>query len=349
MRAFTQDELTEPLLAEWAELFAADPLATPFSSPAWARTWWRHWGAGARPLVVGARDGERLVALAPLVVRRTGPFRIARPLGDNLADYWDVIACDELRALATRAVADELMRRRGEWDVLVLKHLPPGSQTPAVLGAAGLALRPQAEYPYPAIELPATFEDYLRTLPTDRRTNLRRRLRPLDDGELSLRRVEDPASLPAAVERWQNMRIAQWQAGGKDLYPLHATERFRAFFQDLAVELAPAGSCLLWELDRGDELVGSYVNFADGRAFYSYLGGFAPGAARLGIGKLITAHGIRTSIAAGRRCYDFLEGGEAYKYWYGAVDRFSAFSLGTNGRLASRLGSALGRALNRLH
>ena len=165
---------------------------------------------------------------------------------------------------------------------------------------------------------------------------------------MSLRPVQDVSRLPEAIERWHRIRVAQWDAMGKPLYPLHREERFRHFFQDLAVELVPAGACLVWELLHGDDVVGSYVNFVDERAFYYYLGGFDVGAARLGIGKLATAEGIRSSIAAGRRRYDFLEGAEAYKYWFGAEDRFSQFGLGTTRRLRSQVGSAVGRVLDRL-
>jgi predicted N-acyltransferase len=123
--------------------------------------------------------------------------------------------------------------------------------------------------------LPHTFDAYLATLPTNRRTNLRRRLRNLHGGELQLR-VPPFDQLPAAIGRWQALRVRQWAAQGKRLTPLQTQARFRDFFVDVTKALVPDERALVWEFVRDDDVVGSFVNFCDSRVFYQYLGGFAP-------------------------------------------------------------------------
>jgi len=348
MRVVVHAEITDALLAEWAELFARDPEATPFSSPGWAKVWWSRRGAGARLFVLAVRDGETLVGLAPLVLRRTGPFRVVRPFADDLADYWEVLAAPASRAGVVEAIAREIRRRAGEWDVFLLKRLPPASATPAAFAAAGLRLQAQPTSPYPAIELPSSFDAYLGSLPTERRTNLRRRLRHLDEGELTLHEITDRESIPEAIDRWHQIRNDQWSSRGRELAPLHRTDEFRDFLREIALELVPRGLCLLWEFHRGAEVVGSFLNLADDRAFYAYMGGYRADAGRLGIGKIATAEAIRRSISSGRRRYDFLEGAESYKYWYGAEDRRSEAHIAMSGRPRSRAAVALGTALHRL-
>jgi CelD/BcsL family acetyltransferase involved in cellulose biosynthesis len=56
----------------------------------------------------------------------------------------------------------------------------------------------------------------------------------------------------------------------------------------------------------------------------------------MAIGKIATAHGIRSSIEAGRSYYDFTRGGETYKYAFGAVDRMSPSVVLTSDRVRSR-------------
>jgi CelD/BcsL family acetyltransferase involved in cellulose biosynthesis len=111
--------------------------------------------------------------------------------------------------------------------------------------------------------------------------------------------------------------------------------------------LVPAGLAVVWEFRRHDELVGSFVNFCNARTFYQYLGGFAPEWRHLSIGKLATAEGIRASIAAGRSYYDFARGHEHQKYWFGAVDQFSAGTVFTRPALSwtrkPRLGALAAR------
>jgi CelD/BcsL family acetyltransferase involved in cellulose biosynthesis len=83
-------------------------------------------------------------------------------------------------------------------------------------------------------------------------------------------------------------------------------------------------------------VIGAYLNFFDAEAYNWYLGGFDPAHAALGLGKIAIGHGIRTSIEAGRRRYDFGRGAEDYKYWYGAEDRLLAARVVGSRRLRSR-------------
>ena len=127
----------------------------------------------------------------------------------------------------------------------------------------------------------------------------------------------------AAVPRWHALRRDQWEGSAKALEPMHTTAGFESFMIEAVASLVDSGLCSFWEFRRGDELIGSYINFVDDRAFYWYLGGFKRSASRYGIGKIAAGHGIRSSIEAGRRQYDFMRGDEEYKYWFGATERLS--------------------------
>lgn len=328
------------LLADWAELFAADDRATPFQSPAWARAWWRYWSDGSRPWLVAVRDGRRLVGLAPLRSRRLLGMRVLRAY-EEPGDYWDVLARPEQRKEVEEAVGRELQRRRGAWDALVLSRLTHESSTATSLERCGLRTIRQFSVACPALALPDSFDAYLATLPRDRRSNIRRRLRKLDRGELELR----PATvegLPGAIGRWQALRIRQWRAMGKRMMPEHAQQRFRDFLVEATTELVPAGLAVVWEFLRAGEVVGSFINFCDARTFYHYLGAFEPELSHLSLGNVATAEGIRSSIAAARSHYDFGRGSEPYKYWYGAADRLSPTVVLASGRPRSRFAGRLG-------
>lgn len=311
----------DEVAADWAGLHARHPHATPFTSLGWARAWWPHWAADAEPFLLRVREGDRTIALAPLVRRRTGPLRILEPVGSEPGDYWDVLAAQEDRSAACEALAQALAARTGGWDALILRLLPPDSPLPEAVRAAGLATLERPAARAPAVELPATFDAYLKSVSGNRRQNIRRHLKRLDGGEVELTAIEDPELIAPALERWQDFRRAQWDAQGKDINPEHLSPRFKAFIGDLLRELIPAGQALLWEFRADGKVIGTYVNFVDEHAFYWYLGGFDPEVAALGLGKIAITHGMRTSIDAGRTRYDFTRGPEPYKYWYGAQDR----------------------------
>ena len=338
----------EQLLGPWQELFGQDPAATPFSSPGWARAWWPHWSGDARPWVVTVHEGDSLVGLAPLVAARRGPFRVLTELGRPPSNYWDVLALPARRTEVLASVAAALRARAGDWHALLLGGLPEGSGLEAALRAVGLRVRARRPTPYPGIELPGSFEQYLSDLPRKRRKDLRRHMRRLDDGRLELRDVTDPSGLRAAIERWQAIRVRWWESRGKDMDPEHATARFRDFVSDMVVELVPAGLAQVWEFRHDGEVVGVEVNLMDRERYYSWMGAYDPAASALGLGKLAIGESIRASIAAGRSYYDLMVGDEEYKYWYGAKDRHCRWMMVGNGRPASRAALAAGAIADRV-
>ena len=294
------------------------------------------------------RDGDRLVGLAPLVADRRGPFRVLAELGRPPSNYWNVLAVPAAREAATAAVAAEIRSRSGEWHALLLGGVPLGSGPEAALREAGLRVRARHPTPYPGIELPESFEDYLSNLPRKRRKDLRRHLRRLDDGRIELRDVTEPAHLRAAIDRWQDIRVRWWESRGKAMDPEHASARFRLFMQDLVLELVPQGLAQVWEFRHDGEVVGVDVNLLDATRYYSWMGAYEPRASELGLGKLAIGERIRQSIAAGRAYYDLMVGDEDYKYSYGATDRYCRWMMVGHGRPASRAALAVGAVADRV-
>jgi CelD/BcsL family acetyltransferase involved in cellulose biosynthesis len=56
---------------------------------------------------------------------------------------------------------------------------------------------------------------------------------------------------------------------------------------------------------------------------YAYLSGFDPERGHESPGTLLLAHSIETAIAEGATSFHFLRGREAYKYSWGAADRWN--------------------------
>lgn len=118
----TIDDLAraEAVAAEWDEL--ADAIgAGPLVRSAYCLSWWRRVGPG-RLLLTTVRDPAtaggpgRLVALAPLHVRRAGPVRVVRWLGHGLGTVSEVLVLpgrDDAVDVLWRTVA-------GPWRVLDL-------------------------------------------------------------------------------------------------------------------------------------------------------------------------------------------------------------------------------------
>ncbi len=295
-----------------------------------------------------AREGDRLVGLAPLVAARRGPFRVLTELGRPPSNYWSVLAVPAVREAATAAVAAEIRARCGEWHALLLGGLAPGSGVERALRDTGLRVRARRPAPYPGIELPDSFERYLEGLPRKRRKDLRRHIRRLDDGRVELRNVTGPAELRTAIDRWQEIRVRWWRSRSKPMDSEHASARFRDFLQDLVLELVPQRLAEVWEFRHDGEVVGIEVNLIDTSRYYSWLGAYEPGAAHLGMGRIAILEGIRQSIAAGRSYYDLMVGDEDYKYSFGATDRYCRWMMVGSGRPLSRATLTVGAVADRV-
>ena len=336
-----------PLLAEWAALHAADDRATPYGSAAWARAAVEHGCAGGEPWCLTFRDDGRLVGLAALARRRRASMRVLRPLGDEHADCWDVLALPAYRAAVARRCGEELRRRSGEWDALVLTHLTHESTVADALARGGLHTRGHDGLPHPHVALPATFDEYLARFPSERRRRMRKHLKPLDSGRVTAR-VLGVDEVPCAIECLLDLRQRQWAAAGKALLPALAEERFRAFLTAVACDLVPAGSASLVEYADDGAPFAVYIDFMDDRAFHGFMGGYEPSAARLEPGKLHILWNIRESIEAGRAWANLGRGGEDYKQSFRPEPLVSRSVAVTSGRLRSRAALGAGTLAGRL-
>lgn len=336
-----------PLLAEWATLHAADDHATPYGSAVWAQASVAHDVDGAEPWCLTVRDDGRLVGLMALARRRRAGMRVLRPLGDEHADCWDVLALREARAAVERRLAEELRRRSGEWDALVLTHLTHTATFASALPGARLHTRGHEGLPHPHVRLPETFDAYLARFPSERRRRMRKHLQPLDRGRVTARAVPG-TEVADGVARLLDLRRRQWEVAGKALLPALAEDRFRRFLTDVATALVPAGAATMVEYAVEGEPYAIYLDFCDARAFHGFMGGFEPAHARLEPGKLHILASLRASIEAGRAWANLGRGGEDYKQSFRPEPFVSTSVAVTSGRLRSRAALVAGTLAGRL-
>lgn len=258
----------------------------------------------------------------------------------GVGNYWDVLAAPEDREQVVPAIVAALGQRRSEWDALMVDKLPEDSATVDILRDSGLRVKHPVRSPSPRITLPDTFDAYLAGFSKNRRWRMRRNLKAIDGGQLSVRIVSDPTELRGVLERWQALRVEWWKKREREMLGEHGSERFLAFTQDVMLTLIPQGHAVVWEISEGAQLVGVAVNFLDERTFYYWLWGFDARIEDLRPGHTLIAYGIRWSIETGRRYFDFMVGGEDYKYDYAPEDRGVLSMAIGNGRLRSR--AALG-------
>jgi CelD/BcsL family acetyltransferase involved in cellulose biosynthesis len=298
----------------WWDLLRRSPAATPFQSPAWLLPWWEAFHPG--PLcTVAVHAGERLVALAPIYVERTGDCRRLLPLGISVSDYHDVLADESFMQVALAAIARHVAGLDEDWDAWILPELAPRAVANGLPWPAG-AEDVQAGSPCPVLALDCDLD---RAVPAHQRRKLRMaRHRAARQGAF---RVLETAEF--APERWLAELLAlhgaRWQSRGEA--GVLADDDVTRFHALALPPLCGRGHARLYGLDTGGRIVGVYYGFHFAGRAYAYLGGFDPEFASVSPGTILIGHALAAAQREGAREFDFLRGAEAYKYRWGASDR----------------------------
>ena len=246
----------------WSALLERSATNEPTLSPAWLLSWWDVFGDEDKRKLSAMLffEGERLVGLAPLLVRRHWyppaiPFRRVELLASGEPDqdaicseYLGVIAERGMEAPVAFAVVEALVSGAlGPWDELVLPLLDGSGPMPALvaetLGKAGflVALTTQSLAPY--IPLPNTWDGYLAALPSQRRYVASRAMREFDQwaaGTLAVREVRTASDLEEGKRVLFALHAERWQEEGRS--GVFASPRFSAFHDRVLPALLEQGA-----------------------------------------------------------------------------------------------------------
>lgn len=318
----------ETLHDEWNALLARGVCRVPFLRAEYQAGWWAHRGGGEWPeaelVVVTARDeAGALAGVAPLFAARNRDGRPALLLVGSIeiSDYLDLIVAPA----AVEEFCGALLARLQQpdvpaWEVLDLYNLPGLSPTRAALGraaaAAGWAATQHRLEPCPAIALPEEWELYLNTMVEKKeRQEIKRKLRRAEGGEqkVTWRRVGAEDDLALETDAFLNMMAL---SPDKDRF---LTPAMRAQFRATTRAAAVGGFLHLAFLEVDGERAAAYFSFDLGGRLYVYNSAIDPRFAALSAGWVLLAYLLQWCITHQRRVFDFMRGGEDYKFRFGGV------------------------------
>jgi len=297
----------------WQELWQRVPTATPFQSPAWLLSWWYSFHPGALA-VVAVRWGERLVGLAPLYIEHGRTYDRVLQLGIGVSDYLDLLI-DPESAVSLDTFLDPLRLFLAGWRSCDLEELPPWSSLLALPLSADGSGTLEIQSACPVLDL-------ARPISIGMQRRLRRGARRAERrGGLDIRSVGD-AEIDGFLAALFGLHGVRWQSRNAQPGVLHDAA-VRAFHRCAVPALSRDGIARLYELRVGGEVAGCYYGLLDRGRAYAYIGGFDPRFAAISPGGLLLAHAIDEARREGCREFHFLRGQEAYKYEWGAVDRWN--------------------------
>src|SRR5512140_1225157 len=104
---------------------------TVFACFEWYELWWRHYSAQANMHLLAMRDGNKLVGVAPLMLRRATvhglPATVICFIENNLSLHNDFIVLPAFRELFLTEVSLYLFAHQTQLDAIVFNNLPATS------------------------------------------------------------------------------------------------------------------------------------------------------------------------------------------------------------------------------
>ncbi|HWK64997.1 MAG TPA: GNAT family N-acetyltransferase [Rhizobiaceae bacterium] len=310
------DRALQALARQWWDLWRRSPAAAPFLTPGWMLPWWRQFAPG-RLQIVAVRRGARLVGLAPLYVVQRGMEIRLLPLGTPISDYLDVLVDPSCKCEGIALLMESVLALR--WDVLVLEELSEEATAWNLPCSSAASFESRQDICCPVLYLDCA-EDLDGAVPSRRRRQLRRALRAARRrGETSIEAAE--SSPGRFLDHLFRLHHASWQRRGESGVLWDPT--VQAFHRNALPCLVSAGlaRCYLIRIDAA--VVGAYYGFLHGSKAYAYIGGFDPDFADESPGSILMGHALAAAVREGATEFHFLRGGEAYKYSWGAVDRWN--------------------------
>ena len=320
----------------WGALLQSSSANCLFLTWEWLFTWWRYLADDRELCLLTVRNGDELLAIAPLAVRafswgRLLSLRSLEFLGTGSAgsDYLDVIVKAGREREAVEALADHLVR---EGFIIDLAQVRRGSAVAIELAhelvKRGFRGTETKTHVCPVLPVAGrSWSAYLATLGPEHRYNFQRRLRNATRRfDMRLVEARSPDERREALATLVALHQKRWLArGGSDA--LH-TPALLAFHEEITQLALDRGWLRLFVLSLDGEAAASLYGFRYERTFYYYQSGFDPAYAKHSVGLLAMGLAIQRAIEEKVEEYDLLHGDEAYKFhWASEVSELVRLEL----------------------
>jgi len=299
------------LESQWTDLVRRSGASHPFLEHCWLCSWWDCFGDGSQLRIVTVREGQRLIAAAPLILTTTRIYGVpVRRLGffyNPHVPRADFIIAERAEE-ACEAIWAEL-RAASDWDVIQLCQLTESSDTlPRIRELAHRDRLPIGTWKSgasPRVQIDRTFDQFHQTLAAKFRSNLRNRFKRLDQvGTVALDTVTGGSRLKESLDEGLRLEASGWK--GEEGTAILNDARIQRFYELFAERAAERGWLRLNFLRvNGRAAAFDYSLEYANRIFLQKLG-HDPEFSALSPSNLLLCTALRQAFERGLAEYDFL-------------------------------------------
>jgi len=312
---------------EWNKVLERSRDKNIFLTWEYLSTYWKHFGKEKKLRILYIEDKNEIIAIAPL---RRSSYGFASPLGYEVieplgyrglnpegADYTGLILA-EREAECLQLFLNHLVEH-DDWDFIYMYDLPRTSMIPDLLPKISKVI-PKFELEKgvlcPYLSIPNSMDIFLKELSANFRYNLRRCVRKLDKDyqRVGFKRYDALGSVEEAMDIFFQLHQRRWKS--KHMLGAFNTREVRNFYKNVAKLFADNGWLALYFLTVDDEPIAGLYSFEYSQKMYGALSGFDPYYSKYSVGNLVLLKVIEKCIERKMKEFDFMKGGESYKFRY---------------------------------
>jgi CelD/BcsL family acetyltransferase involved in cellulose biosynthesis len=299
----------------WPELLAAARANHIFFTSQWQTAWWHVFGGDYNLVLLAIADGAEIAGIAPFK-RKDGKLSFIG--STDVCDYMDFIVRNGREDYVFSLLLDYLEKQ--EWNSIELENVLPNSLVlkffVPLAQRRGYQIELKQTNVSPQLILPASWDDYLASLTTKDRHEIRRKLRRLEQNQsVNYSAVTAKELFPQAAEGF--FTLFQLSIAEKANF---MTGKKKEFFTTMISRLAEYGNIRLSFMEVDGKLVSSTLCFDYNDDIYLYNSAYDKEYSALSVSLLLEVYNIRDAISNGKKRFDFLSGNEPYKYDLGGQD-----------------------------
>jgi CelD/BcsL family acetyltransferase involved in cellulose biosynthesis len=308
---------------EWMDLLNKSSSNTVFLTFCWLYEWWEVFKKNKELKILLIRDHHNIVGIAPFFIHKTRygnifPLTEIKFLGceEVGSDYLDLIIEQGREEEVLDAVFDYLKHRIKKWDCITLDSFSADSKNVNVLKERNqkkeFYFNVRNDSLCPFINLPKTWDDYVSSLSSNMRYNIKRKTKKLErENDVEFKLIKEKEQLDEAIENF--IHLNRERLNSKKIEGAFRVTSFMQFQRQIIQQLFEKGILKLYFLLVNKSPIACLYILDYNNKYLYYQAGLDPQWEKFSPGTVLFAFCIQQAIEREMEEFDFLRGVENYK------------------------------------
>jgi CelD/BcsL family acetyltransferase involved in cellulose biosynthesis/dTDP-4-amino-4,6-dideoxygalactose transaminase len=309
---------------QWGSFLEKSNFLPVYQTPTWIYTWLKFLGHRHKLFILTLWNGNELVALYPLGLKRTLFVKKLEFIGRDDGDYLDFIVDNSHKEKCIESFLSFLRKKKKEWNLCDLKDFAGESQNYKflyeLLKKEGWKVVLHDTWSCPYLEIDGDWNGFLKRHGRKFQYNIKRERRQLENlGNLEFKKIQSQEELEHYLPQVFEVHKRRWK--GYYISSKFSTPQGQKFYTEIAKNYLSKGMLRLDLLLLDEKVIAFSYSFQwNGRYFY-YTPGYDPDYARYSPGTVLLIYILEDAFKSGLKEFDFSKGELQYKSHWATGER----------------------------